>query len=80
MDDADDAGDAGADQSGVAAAFSFDYDDEDAPHWAWPVAFDLALTELDPRTHPDRLTPGFVDRAFGSFLTRADRLIVDSIG
>ena len=43
-------------------------------------AFDLALTELDPRTHPDQLTSEFVDRAFGSFLTRADRLIVDSIG
>ena len=78
--DADDAGDAGSDRSGAAAAFSFDYDDEDAPHWAWPIAFDLALTELDPRTHPDQLTSEFVDRAFGSFLTRADRLIVDSNG
>ena len=78
--DADDAGDAGSDRSGAAAAFSFDYDDEDAPHWAWPIAFDLALAELDPRTHPDQLTLEFVDRAFGSFLTRAERLIVDSIG
>ena len=78
--DADDAGAAGADPSGVAAVFSFDYDDEDAPHWAWPIAFDLALAELDPRTHPDQLTPEFVERAFGSFLTRADRLIVGSVG
>ena len=78
--DADDAGNAGADRSGVADVFSFDYDDEDAPHWAWPIAFDLALTELDPRTHPDQLTPEFVERAFGSFLTRTDRLILDSIG
>ena len=70
----------GSDPLGTAAPFSFDYDDEDAPHWAWPIAFDLALTELDPRTHPDQLAPEFVDRAFGSFLTRADRLIVDSIG
>ena len=78
--DADDAGAAGADPSCVAAAFSFDYDDEEAPHWAWPIAFDLALVELDPRTHPDQLTPEFVERAFGSFLTRANRLIVDSTG
>jgi len=78
--DADETGAAGAGPSGVAAAFSFDYDDEEAPHWAWPIVFDLALTELDPRAHPDQLTPEFVDRAFGSFLTRANRLIVDSIG
>ena len=78
--DADEAGAAGADRSGTAAPFSFDYDDEDAPHWAWPIAFDLALAELDPRAHPDQLTPEFVDRAFGSFLTRADRLIVGSSG
>ena len=78
--DADDAGDAGADRSRVGDVFTFDYDDEDAPHWAWPIAFDLALTELDPRTQPDQLTSEFVDRAFGSFLTRADQLIIDSIG
>ena len=78
--DADDAEYRGSDQLGTAAPFSFDYDDEDAPHWAWPIAFDLALTELDPRAHPDQLTPEFVDRAFGSFLSRADRLTVDSIG
>ena len=77
--DADDAADAGAERPRVADAFSFDYDDEDAPHWAWPVAFDLALAEFDPRTHPDQLTSEFVDRAFGSFLTRADQLILDSI-
>ena len=77
--DADDAGAAGADPSCVAA-FSFDYDDEEAPHWAWPIAFDLALVEIDPRTHPDQLTPEFVERAFGSFLMRADRLIVDASG
>ncbi len=78
--DADDAGAPGADRADTAAAFTFDLEDEDAPHWAWPIAFDLALAELDPRTHPDQLTPEFVDRAFGSFLTRADRLIDESIG
>ena len=78
--DADDAGAAGADPSGVAAAFSFDCDDEDAPHWAWPIAFDLAVAEFDPRTHPDQLTSEFVERAFESFLMRADRLIVDASG
>ena len=78
--DADDAEYLGSDPLGTAAPFSFDYDDEDAPHWAWPIAFDLALAELDPRAHPDQLTPEFVDRAFGSFLTRANRLIVDSTG
>ena len=78
--DADYAEHLGSDQLGTAAPFSFDYDDEDAPHWAWPIAFDLALAELDPRAHPDQLTPEFVDRAFGSFLSRADRLIVDSTG
>ena len=78
--DADEASATGVDPSGVVAAFSFDYDDEEAPHWAWPIAFDLALVELDPRTHPDQLTPEFVERAFGSFLTRANRLIVDSKG
>lgn len=78
--DTDDAGDAGTDRSGAAAAFSFDYDDEDAPHWAWPIAFELALAELDPHTHPNRLTSEFVDRTFGSFLMRVDRMIVDASG
>ena len=78
--DADDVGDPGADRSRAGDAFSFDYDDEDAPHWAWPIAFDMALAELDPRVHPDQLTSEFVERAFGSFLTRADQLVLDSLG
>ena len=55
--------------------FSFDYEDEEAPHWPWPIAFDAAFAEIDPSQKPDRLSGEFVDRAFGSFLSRVDRLI-----
>ena len=58
--------------------FSFDYDDEDAPHWPWPIAFDVALAEFDPRSRPDQLTWEFVERSFGPFLERADALIRSS--
>ena len=55
--------------------FSFDYDDEEAPHWPWPIAFDAAYAEIDPSQSPDRLSGEFADRAFGSFLSRVDGLI-----
>lgn len=55
--------------------FSFDYDDEDAPHWPWPIAFDAAYAEIDPSQSPDQLSGEFTDRAFGSFLSRVDGLI-----
>ena len=55
--------------------FSFDYDDDEAPHWPWPIAFDAAFSEFDPRSHPDQLTSAFADRAFGPFLSRLDGLI-----
>ena len=55
--------------------FSFDYDDEEAPHWPWPIAFDAAYAEIDPSQSPDRLSGEFADRAFGPFLSRLDGLI-----
>ena len=58
--------------------FSFDYDDEDAPHWPWPISFDVALADFDPRSRPDQLTLEFVQRSFGPLLERADRLIGSS--
>lgn len=58
--------------------FSFDYDDEDAPHWPWPISFDVALAEFDPNGRPDQLTLEFVERSFGPFLERADALIRSS--
>ena len=58
--------------------FSFDYDDEEAPHWPWPIAFDATFAEFDPSQNPDRLSREFADRAFGSFLSRIDGLIGDT--
>ena len=58
--------------------FNFDYDDEDAPHWPWPISFDTALAEFDPCSRPDQLTLEFVERSFGPFLKRADALIRSS--
>lgn len=57
------------------APFNFDCDDEDAPHWPWPILFDAALLDFDPRQRPEQLMREFADRAFGPFLDRLDRLI-----
>ena len=62
----------------ASVPFSFDYDDEDAPHWPWPISFDTALAEFDARSRPDHLTSEFVERSFGPFLERADALIRSS--
>ena len=59
-------------------AFSFDYEDEEAPHWPWPIGFDASFAEIDPSLNPDRLSGEFADRAFGSFVSRVDGLIRDS--
>ena len=58
--------------------FSFDYEDEEAPHWPWPIGFDATFAEFDPSHNPDRLAGEFADRAFGSFLSRVDGLISDT--
>ena len=55
--------------------FSFDYEDEEAPHWPWPIAFDATFREIDPSQNPDRLSGEFADRAFGSFVARVNGLI-----
>lgn len=62
----------------AGAPFSFDYNDEDAPHWPWPISFDTALAEFDPCSRPDQLTLEFVGRSFGPFLERTDALIRSS--
>lgn len=70
-----------ADASGMSTSdklFSFDYDDEDAPHWPWPIGFDATFAEIDPSQDSDRLAGEFADRAFGSFVARIDRLISDT--
>lgn len=51
------------------AAFNFDYDDQTAPHYAWPIADDSNFTEFNPLVRGDQLTKYLYDRTFGPFVS-----------
>lgn len=55
-------------------AFNFDIDDPSAPHYAWPIPFDLEYVEIDPRTSSSFLGKDFFERSFGPFLDRFSEL------
>jgi CobQ/CobB/MinD/ParA nucleotide binding domain len=48
--------------------FRFSKDDEEAPHWSWPIYFDPGMAVFDPRRDPKVLDPNVYRRAFGTFL------------
>jgi hypothetical protein len=50
--------------------FNFDVDDDAAPHFAWPIAFDAEFAEFDPRSRRDQLSREFFDRSFGPFVRK----------
>jgi len=57
-------------------AFNFDYDDVNAPHYAWPIAEDPNYSEFDPFARGEQLAEHTFDRAFGRFI----RNLRDMIG
>lgn len=59
--------------------FSFDIDDEDAPHFPWPVYWHRALQEFNPTALESGLDIKTAEEALGNFMDRADAFI-SSIG
>jgi MinD-like ATPase involved in chromosome partitioning or flagellar assembly len=49
-------------------AFNFDYDDINAPHYAWPIADDANYAEFNPLVRGDQLSENLYDRTFGPFV------------
>ncbi len=47
--------------------FNFDIDDPEAPHYPWPIPFDMEFAEFDPTKRRSELQRDFYDRTFGSF-------------
>lgn len=50
-------------------AFNFDYDDVNAPHYAWPIADDANYAEFNPLIRGDQLAQHLYDRTFGRFIS-----------
>jgi hypothetical protein len=51
-------------------AYNYDFDDPEAPHFAWPILYDADFSEFDPRHRQEQLTRAFYDRSFGLFVER----------
>ena len=51
-------------------AFNFDFDDPDAPHYAWPIPYDADYAEFNPAARKEQLTREFFQRTFGPFVDR----------
>jgi len=49
-------------------AFNFDYDDVNAPHYAWPIADDPNYAEFDPFARGEQLAEHVFERTFGGFI------------
>ena len=49
-------------------SFNFDYDDQDAPHFAWPILNDANYLEFNPLVEPSQFTRELYDRTFGPFI------------
>jgi hypothetical protein len=49
-------------------SFNFDYDDEAAPHFAWPILNDANYLEFNPLTRPDQFSKALSERTFGPFV------------
>lgn len=57
-------------------AFNFDYDDANAPHYAWPVLDDGNYAEFNPIIRGDQFARHLYDRTFGPFI----RALSEKIG
>ena len=49
-------------------AFNFDYDDETAPHYAWPILDDSNYAEFDPLEQGEQLAHHLYERTLGMFI------------
>lgn len=49
-------------------SFNFDYDDEAAPHFAWPILYDSNFDNYNPLESDDQLKTEFYMRTFGEFI------------
>lgn len=58
--------------------FNFDIDDPEAPHYPWPIPFDVEYAEFDPTVRRTILSREFYDRTFGSFTARIFGLLFPS--
>lgn len=56
-------------------AFNFDIDDDNAPHFAWPIPYDANFIEFDPKEKKDQLSKEFIDRTFGVFLEGVQNML-----
>ncbi len=50
-------------------AFNFDYDDINAPHYAWPILDDANYAQFNPLARDDQVAQHLYDRTFGPFIT-----------
>jgi Mrp family chromosome partitioning ATPase len=48
--------------------FSFDLDDLEAPHYAWPIPIDQTYFEFDPMSHREQTMEPVYARTFGPFI------------
>jgi hypothetical protein len=60
---------------GSVAAFNFDLNDEDAPHYPLPVYWHRALQEFDPFVSGKGFEERTAEEALGEFVKRADCLV-----
>lgn len=60
--------------------FNFDVDDDSAPHYAWPIAFDADFAEFDPQSRRDQLSREFFDRSFGPFIRKVISHVITAQG
>jgi len=65
-------------QQAESNAFSFDIDDENAPHWPLTISFTQNLIDFDPVRAPNQLHAAFYDQAFRPFLNGIDSIIASS--
>lgn len=60
--------------------FNFDFDDENAPHYAWPIPYDADYSEFDPLARSEQLSRTFFSRSFGPFTDFVWKLIFENTG
>jgi len=59
-----------------ASSFNFDYDDQNAPHYAWPILSDSNFAEFNPIARRDQFSSSVYEQTFGLFLSA----LADKIG
>ncbi len=58
-----------------AEAFNFDYEDVNAPHYAWPIADDVNYAEFNPLVQRDQMAQHLYDRSFGPFIANLKNMV-----